>query len=312
MPRIPRLLVKREDAVYHIISRTALDGFVLGDEEKEFLLSLIKWLSAVYFTEVFGFCIMGNHFHLLVKMKTGEHFSDEEVLKRIKLYYQDSKRVITKGQIPSFRAKFANLSEYVKDIKQRFSRYYNKKYGRQGYFWGDRFKSVLIEEGAALLNCLAYIDLNPVRAGLVERPEDYRWCSLGYHVQNGNLDGFLSTDFGLKEFGVLSAEKRLRRYRKYVYEKGGIEVEGKGAIKPKFLEQERRRGYKISPWERFRYRTRYFTDAGILGSKEFVKKWYEAFRKYFRSKDKRPQLVPGLAEIYSLKRLLEIRNSPMR
>jgi hypothetical protein len=54
------------------------------------------------------------------------------------------------------------------------------------YFWSDRFKSVIVENGETLINCLAYIDLNPVRAGIVEKPEDYRWSSLGYHIQTGN------------------------------------------------------------------------------------------------------------------------------
>jgi len=62
MPRIARLVVKGEPAVYHVISRTALDGFVLGDIEKDFLLKLIKRLSSVYFSEVLGFCVMGNPF----------------------------------------------------------------------------------------------------------------------------------------------------------------------------------------------------------------------------------------------------------
>jgi len=53
---------------------------------------------------------------------------------------------------------------------------------RSGYLWGDRFKSVLIEKGEGLLNCLAYIDLNPVRAGIVKRPEDYRWSGIGYRI----------------------------------------------------------------------------------------------------------------------------------
>ncbi|MGB5617755.1 MAG: hypothetical protein WBM78_13005 [Desulfobacterales bacterium] len=58
-----------------------------------------------------------------------------------------------------------------------------------------------------LINCLAYIDLNPLRAGLVELPEKYRWNSLGYHIQTNNLDNFLSTDFGLKEFNVKSNQR---------------------------------------------------------------------------------------------------------
>ena len=87
MPRIARLKIKGEPTVYHVISRTALDGFVLGDVEKEFLLNLIKRLSKVYFAEVLGFCLMGNHFHLLIRMHPGHDISDEEIKKRFKLYY---------------------------------------------------------------------------------------------------------------------------------------------------------------------------------------------------------------------------------
>ncbi|CAB1058397.1 hypothetical protein D1BOALGB6SA_3153, partial [Olavius sp. associated proteobacterium Delta 1] len=66
---------------------------------------------------------------------------------------------------------------------------------------------------------------NPLRAGLVDRPEDYRWNSLGYHLQTQNKDQFLSTDFGLEEFnpppadkGLKSRKERIRRYRRFVYE----------------------------------------------------------------------------------------------
>ena len=92
MPRIARLKVKGEPAVYHVMSRTALDGFVLGDVEKDYLLKLIKRLSKIYFSEVLGFCLMGNHFHLLLRMHTGEDYDDEEIKGRYKLYYgKDSK-----------------------------------------------------------------------------------------------------------------------------------------------------------------------------------------------------------------------------
>ena len=64
MPRKARMIVEGESAVYHVMSRTALDGFVIGDAEKDYLLQLIKYLSSVYFTEIMSFCLMGNHFHL--------------------------------------------------------------------------------------------------------------------------------------------------------------------------------------------------------------------------------------------------------
>jgi hypothetical protein len=62
MPRTQRLIINDETAVYHVMSRTALDGFPLGDSEKDFMLNLIRLYSALYFVEILGFCIMGNHF----------------------------------------------------------------------------------------------------------------------------------------------------------------------------------------------------------------------------------------------------------
>lgn len=140
MARIPRLVVTGEPAVYHVMSRTALDGFVLGDVEKDFLCDLIRKLSSVYFTEVLGFCVMGNHFHLLVRVHPGSEYDDEDIRRRFLRYYgKDSGREMSGGQIPLFREKWANISEYVKEIKQGFSRFYNRLHHRKGFFWGDRF-----------------------------------------------------------------------------------------------------------------------------------------------------------------------------
>ena len=181
MPRTSRLIISNEKAVYHVMSRTALDGFPLKDVEKDFMLNLIKRFSALYFTEILGFCLMANHFHLLrlVKMIPENRFTDKEIQERFVVFYADE-RVFTDGLIPSLREKLSSLSEFVREIKVGFARYYNKRHHRRGYFWGDRFKSVIVDKGETLVNCLAYIDLNPLRAGIVSRPEEYRWNSLGY------------------------------------------------------------------------------------------------------------------------------------
>jgi putative transposase len=213
------------------------------------------------------------------------------------------------GQMPCFREKFSSLSEFIREIKVGFARYFNKRHGRRGYFWGDRFKSVIVDKGETLVNCLAYIDLNPLRAGIVERPEDYRWNSLGYHVQTNNRDDFLSTDFGLKEFNVKNKKERIRRYRRYVYEAGALDRPEKGKLRvidEKLIKKERIREFELSASDRFRCRTRYFTDSGIIGSKEFVSKTYLRFKHLFHSKnEKTPKPIKGLDGMYSLKRLAE-------
>jgi len=155
-----------------------------------------------------------------------------------------------------------------------------------------------------------YIDLNPLRAGLVNRPEDYRRSSIDYHLQTENKDKFRPTDFGLKEFNVKSKKERVRRYRRYVYEAGALSRPDKTQAKvidDKVVAKERKKDFEISRISRFRHRTRYFTDSGIIGSKEFVATNYQRFKHLFYSKhEKKPKHIKGLDGMYSLKRLSEI------
>ena len=310
MPRTSRMLIGDEQAVYHVMSRTALDGFPIGDIEKDFMLDVIKRFSSLYFCEIMGFCLMGNHFHLLVKMLPEDNFSDDEIMERLKRFYGGT-RDFSEQQLPFFRSKLASLSELVRDIKVNFARFYNRQHHRRGYFWGDRFKSVIVDKGETLVNCLAYIDLNPIRAGLVKRPEDYRWNSIGYHLQTDNKDGFLSTDFGLVEFNAGDEKERIRLYREYLYEAGALERGDKGGrsgvIDSNAVESEREKGFEITRADRLRYRTRYFTDSAVIGSKAFVLENFQRFRHLLKAKkDRKPVAIKGLSGMYSLRRLGEL------
>ena len=192
----------------------------------------------------------------------------------------------------------------MREIKQKFARYYNKKHDRCGYFWGSRFKSVIVENGDTLINLLAYIDLNPLRANLVERPDDYRWCSIGYHVQTNNKSSFLSCDFGLTAFNDAPEAERLRDYREFLHEKGDIEITKGTRIDKAVMRNERSVNYELTTINRFKFRTRYFTDSGIIGTKGFVNRYYEQFKDYFNPcRTKKPNKISGSDGIYSLKRL---------
>jgi len=311
MPRIARMLNDGERTIYHVISRTALDGFPFGDIEKEELVKITRQFSLIYYSDIIGYCVMGNHFHLLVKMYPGQNFTDEEIKRRFTQHYGDE-RGFGEDDFEYYRKKWSNLSEFVREVKQTFSRFYNKLHNRRGTLWGERFKSVIVEDGQTLINCLAYIDLNPVRAGIVKLPEDYRWSSLGYHVQSGNQDDFLSTDFGLVEFNVMDEKERLRRYRRYVYEADALTKAsnslGKsfaGTIENEALEEERKAKFNLNRIQRFTYRTRYFSDSGIIGSKKFVMLNYQRCKSHFQCRhEKKPKPIKGLDGIYSLKRLM--------
>jgi REP element-mobilizing transposase RayT len=116
MPRTARMVIPDQQAVYHVMSRTALDKFPIGSVEKDHLLKLIKRFSKLYFTEILGFCLMGNHFHLLVKMVPDDGFSDDDIEKRLKLFYGKDYQM-PNGQIPLLRLKLASLSEFVQRAK---------------------------------------------------------------------------------------------------------------------------------------------------------------------------------------------------
>src|SRR6202043_18280 len=92
-----------------------------------------------------------------------------------------------------YRRRMFDLSIFIKELKGRFAQGYNRRHGRYGVLWADRFKSVLIEGGEALAAVAAYIELNPVRAGLCADPKDYRYC--GYAEA-------LATDSSVARHGV--------------------------------------------------------------------------------------------------------------
>ncbi len=303
MPRTARMINSQDKTAYHIMSRTALDGYPFGDVEKDELVTIIQKFSKLFFMEVFGYCIMGNHFHLLAQVFPEQYFSDDEVRKRCRVFYGDDFQ-ISDRQVGYYREKLSSLPKYMKEIKQAFSSYYNKRHNRRGTLWGDRYKSVIVEQGETLINCLAYIDLNPVRAGIVEKPEAYRWSSIGYHLQTQNKDGFLSFDFGLQKFGPMDAKERVRQYREFVYESGAINTKKGRQIDPGLLKNEREKKFQITRADRFQNRTRYFTDSGIIGSKEFVRQNYQRFQHLFQSRNEKiPKSVSGLDGVFSLKRL---------
>ena len=121
---------------------------------------------------------------------------------------------------------------------------------------------------------------------------------------------FSSTDFGLEAFNIKNVQRRVQRYRQYVYETGAIQPPNKEhakTIDKEIINKERNRNYEISRTDRFLYRTRYFTDSGIIGSREYVSATYQQFKHLFQSKhEKKPKSVKGLDGVFSLKRLSEL------
>ena len=334
MARPKRLKLTKEEGFFHITSRTVGQEFFLGDVEKEKLFNIIKYYSGYYFVKPIGLTVMNNHFHLLIKSEPESYYSDDQVKQRIAEYRGKKKKKekakvedweeeedgeISDNKLQQIKKQMADISEYVRAIKQTFSRWYNKMNNRIGYLWGDRFKSILIEKGESLLNCLAYIDLNPVRAGIVKRPEDYRWSGIGYRIYTDNKGDFLSFDgiFSESEMKDLPKEELLQCYRYFVYKCGNIkrlslaEIEEgkdvanvKSVIDDETYNHELMRNFKLPKGEIMLGRIRYFSDGMVIGSKKFLKKAYARFAgEIIRKKDRNVYQTGINRNILSLRRL---------
>ena len=115
----------------------------------------------------------------------------------------------------------------------------------------------------------------------------------------------MSTDFGLSSCGEMSEVERLTDYREFLYEKGAIETVNGMSINAIVIKKERDKDYKFTSVDRLRFRTRYFADSGIIGTKGFVSHYYEMFKGCFNARnEKKPKKISGLDGIYSLKRLV--------
>ena len=303
MSRIARMLRPDKSTVYHVISRSALSGFPLSAADKDHLVFLLRKQSKLFFVDVLGFCMMGNHVHLALRVHPESSVDDAQIRERLETHRGEDAFISTKD-IEMGRKRLCSLSEFMRTFKQSFSWYFNKKHNRKGYFWGDRYKSVIVEQGRTLINLLAYIDLNPIRAGIVKRPEDYRWAGLGYLIQTGNRDSLISLDLGLPEWNDGEIVDVIRRYRRFVYETGATDT-GKGKpMDSSVVKKEKAKDYRLTRIELFAQRCRYFTDSGIIGSKEFVASAFQDVQHLLKSKDtRRFTSISGIKGVYSMKKL---------
>jgi len=270
-------------AVYHAMSRVVGGQLLLGDREKEVLRKMLWQVADFSGVEVLTYCMMSNHFHVLVRVPEKARLSDAELLRRFKVLYPKP----TKYQTVEFArielsllagdadaeairdqllARMSDLSEFMKTLKQRFSVWYNRNHNRYGTLWMDRFKSVLVEgDGNPLQTMAAYIDLNPVRAGLVEDPKDYRFCGYAEAVSGGKV-----ALAGLRRIWSDYDSNPLRAHRLLIFGKGS---EGSGHVidRDKALKVLEEQDGLLPKTAILRCRVRYFTDGAILGSAEFVR-----------------------------------------
>jgi putative transposase len=307
---------------YHCMSRVVDSLYIFrttghGCAEGERFVGLMRRLGAFSGVRVLDYVLMSNHFHLMCEVPEPVTLSEAEVLERIEAGYGPARRQAVQKQLARYRqqpdgsdaecarvldryrSRMHDLSIFIKELKGSFAQWYNRRHGRYGVLWAERFKSLLVQGGEAVAAVAAYIDLNPVRAGLCADPKDYRYSGYGEAFCKGCAlarQG-LRTILGQPE--TVSWAELSCQYRKHLFVEGSSSRGDKGpAFDPATVRHvvEEQQGEVPLP-QRLRCRVKYFTDGVILGSQAFVESYIQRLKQKLRFK--RPRAAKPLTALGS-------------
>jgi len=150
MTRKPRILI--ENACYHVMSRGNQKQVVFF-KQRDFskYLQLLKKYKLRYKIKVYAYCLMKNHIHLILDPKNPK-----------------------------------DMSKFIKGLNMSYAIWFNKEYSKVGHLWQSRFKSMVIQRDRYLLNCMQYVEFNPVRSNIASNIFEYPWSSYALRVLNKN------------------------------------------------------------------------------------------------------------------------------
>lgn len=161
------------DAWYHVMNRGQSRVQIYREQDDYFaFVELLREASAMWKVRIAAYCLMSNHYHLLV-------------------------------QTPG-----ANLSRFMRHINGLYTQYFNRTYKSDGPLFRGRYKSIVVESDSYLLELVRYIHRNPLQGGLVKHLEDYRWSSHRMYISRGNEVNWLHKDYVLS---MLDTDKQKRR-----------------------------------------------------------------------------------------------------
>jgi putative transposase len=147
-------------------------------EARQTFIRYLNFYKAAYACEVATYTVMGNHYHLILRMKPYEKLSREALQCHAQALYPNTHeltKIWSDEHWEQLNQRIYNLADLMRNIQQGFARWFNKNHNRRGRFWADPFKSTILYGEKSLVECMQYVDLNPIRAGLVIRPEDYEY-----------------------------------------------------------------------------------------------------------------------------------------
>jgi REP element-mobilizing transposase RayT len=259
--RQPRIKLDDQPAWYHCYNRVAGTSRdrPFGEVEKEQFVRILQRVCELYTVEVMSYQVMSNHYHLLVHAPE-ETPDAEEVCKRYERFHH-GRRTLKPGSkaCRQWQARCRDISWFMRHLQQLFTCWFNRtrKVRRRGALWAGRFKHTVLESGLAVWRCWAYIENNPVRAGITRCIAEYRFCSHGIWCQSGRhpfADNVIRRALPMLShlFGFTNITELKTHMDAILADEGGTVTESSG-----FTTQVGRR-------------VRHWTDGLIIGSRVFL------------------------------------------
>lgn len=273
--RLPRFKTMFQKTGYHIRCRVSGPRHWKPFEDVQvcqMIYHLMRQYASVYRCRIVSWEIMPTHFHIVLEFEAYEKLSRRE-LDRIALLLirRPSDRPQSRVGYRRLNRRIFDPSEFMRNLNQAIAEWFNRTFDRRGPLFMGRFASTILADPQALLDCTLYVELNAVRAGLVERPEEWRWGSAWERAHDANPDLMPLTEL----LGHPDPERCRDEYRYLLYWRGGTAKEGKATIPEHIVQKEIARGFKggdyLDPMP-------CFSKGGVLGSFRRVQKWVDSMR----------------------------------
>ncbi len=204
-----RQISLQDTPYYHVVSRCVRRAFLCGEDthsgqsyehRRQWVVDKLGQLSRLFAISVCAYAVMSNHYHLVLKVEqdTASSWSERDVAERwaalfqwpllVRRWYQgesliEPELMVVQQLIEEWRERLYSISWFVRLLNETLARQANREDGCKGHFWEGRFKSQALLTESALLACMAYVDLNPIRAGLADRPEQSDYTSIKQRLE---------------------------------------------------------------------------------------------------------------------------------
>ncbi|MCB1584447.1 MAG: hypothetical protein KDI92_15425 [Xanthomonadales bacterium] len=205
-----------ETPYYHIVSRCVRRAFLCGEDtvsgrsfehRRKWLIDRIKFVTSIFDIDVCSYAIMSNHFHIVLRVGNTSEWPANRVLMTWQSLYSlpllcdrylkgeintEAELKKVKDYVAEYRSRLMSVSWYMKAINEYVARMANTEDKCTGHFWESRFKSQALLDERALLTCMAYVDLNPIRAGMAKALQDSEFTSIKERIEQKStwLSGF--------------------------------------------------------------------------------------------------------------------------